>query len=321
MLFLIKFTQQTVKKEGNYMEEVILRAKDGYKLCLHIFEAEDKDNVKGYVQIIHGMEEHQGRYEGFARILNKAGYTVISSDMRGHGKNAPLPGFFKEKEGYKYLLSDQKRITRYIRKRFKTGRVIIFAHSMGTIIARNLMQSQSWDYEKVVLSGYPCSPGRPVLNFGIMLTCIISKIKGAKYYSKFIEDISVGSFSKKLNIPEADVNSWISRNKENVDAYIKDPYCGHGFKVSAFNDLFHLVKNMSDIWRYKNVNKELPVLAIRGEEDVSTGLAKGSRASIKVLRKAGFKNTRQIVYRKMRHEILNETGKKIVYRDIIKFLG
>ena len=106
------------------MKKIILKAKDGYKLNLHVFEAPDKDNVKGYVQIIHGMEEHQGRYEAFARVLNNAGYTVVSSDMRRHGKGAPELGFFKEKDGYKYLLSDQKRITCYIRKRFKTSKVI-----------------------------------------------------------------------------------------------------------------------------------------------------------------------------------------------------
>ena len=38
---------------------------------------------------------------------------------------------------------------------------------------------------------------------------------------------------------------------------------------------------MEEIWRYKNVNQELPVLALRGEEDVSTGLEKGSNKSIK----------------------------------------
>lgn len=302
------------------MKKIILKAKDNYKLNLHIFETDNAGGAKGYIQVIHGMEEHQGRYEGFANLLNKAGYTVITSDMRGHGSNAPELGFFSEKDGYKYLLSDQKRITKYIRRRFKTGKVIIFAHSMGTIIARNLMQSQSWDYEKVILSGFPCSPGRILLDFGIILTEIICKVKGAKYYSEFIQNISVGSFNKKITNPDTSLD-WISINKENINTYVKDPYCGHGFKVSAFNDLFHLSKNMSEIWRYKNINKELPVLALRGEEDVSTGLGKGSKASIKILELAGFVNIKQIVYNNMRHEILNETGKENVYRDIIRFLG
>lgn len=302
------------------MKKIILKAKDGYKLNLHVFEAPDKDNVKGYVQIIHGMEEHQGRYEAFARVLNNAGYTVVSSDMRGHGKGAPELGFFKEKDGYKYILSDQKRITCFIRKRFKTSKVIIFAHSMGTIIARNLMQSQSWNYEKVVLSGYPCSHSIALMDFGIALTSITSKVKGARYFSKFVQNISTGSFNKGMENQETGLE-WISADKENIQAYINDPYCGHGFKVSAYNDLFHLTKNMAETWRYKNVNKELPVLALRGDGDVCTGYGKGSQKSINILKSAGFNNIKQIVYKDMRHEILNEAEKEKVYRDVVEFLG
>ena len=302
------------------MKKIILKAKDGYRLNLHIFETEERNTAKGYIQVIHGMEEHQERYEDFIHVLNKAGYTVISSDMRGHGKGAPELGFFKEKDGYKYLLSDQKRITNYIMKRFKTSKVIIFAHSMGTIIARNLMQSQSWNYGKVILSGYPCSPGIAALSAGLVLTGIISKVKGVRYYSEFIEDISVGSFNKGIENPQTGFD-WLSVNKDNIQAYINDPYCGHGFKVSAFNDLFHLSKNMAETWRYKNVNKELPVLAIRGAEDASTGLDKGSQASIKILKSAGFRNIREIIYQNMRHEILNEAKKEKLYRDVVEFLG
>ena len=298
------------------MEEVFVKAKDNYKLCLHIFAV---SNPKGYIQIIHGMEEHQERYEGFISILNEAGYTVVSSDMRGHGKRAPILGFFKEKDGYKYLLSDQKRITEYIKRRFQTEKVIVFAHSMGTIITRNLLQTQSGNYEKVILSGYPCSPGRFVLLFGIVLTDVIARIKGPAYYSAFVQDISVGSFNKVIPHPGTPVD-WISKNEENIAAYVNDSYCGHGFKVSAFNDLFHLSKNMTEVKRYKNINKKLPILAIRGEEDPSTGFEKGSRASIKILKSAGFHHIKQINYPDMRHEILNEKGREKVYQDVVEFL-
>lgn len=53
---------------------------------------------------------------------------------------------------------------------------------------------------------------------------------------------------------------------------------------------------------------------------MSTGLEKGSQASIKTLESAGFANITQIVYHNMRHEILNETDKEKVYNDIIRFL-
>ena len=40
------------------MKEVFLKTTDGYDLCLHLFPI---NNPKGYIQLIHGMEEHQER--------------------------------------------------------------------------------------------------------------------------------------------------------------------------------------------------------------------------------------------------------------------
>ncbi len=82
------------------MENVILKAKDGTDLALSVYEV---PNAKGVVQVIHGMMEHRGRYERLALELNKIGYTVVTSDLRGHGKTAEVLGFFKEKDGHNEL--------------------------------------------------------------------------------------------------------------------------------------------------------------------------------------------------------------------------
>ena len=92
------------------MENIVLKAFDGYALSLAVFE-------------------HKERYEAFAEQLWQVGFTVVTSDMRGHGEHAPKLGFFKEKDGDRYLLSDQVQITAYIRERFQTEKVMIFAHS------------------------------------------------------------------------------------------------------------------------------------------------------------------------------------------------
>lgn len=297
------------------MKEVMLKAKDGYKLCLHIFEV---TNPRGYVQIIHGMEEHQERYEPLAEYLNEAGYTVVSSDMRGHGKTAPLLGYFGEEKGCYHLLNDQMRITAYIRHRFAVDRVIVFAHSMGTILARNLLQTQSRCYEKVILSGYPCH--HPAIGFGILLTEILKKWKGGAYDSELLQKLTVGSFNNKIPNHKTELD-WLSVNEENVRAFRDDPYCGHGFRVAAWNDLFRLTRNMERVSRYKNVQNSLPILALRGEEDPCTRGAEGSAASLLVLQKAGFTHIKSISYPGMRHEILNEKNSGKVYEDIGRFLA
>ena len=136
------------------MEQKTLRAEDGYKLDLHIFETE---NARGCVQIIHGMEEHKERYDAFAQELQKAGFTVVSSDMRGHGVGAPELGFFKEKDGYKLLLSDQKRITDYIRERFGFLRIPWEQLSPATCCRRRVqsMSASCFPVIRIILARLP----------------------------------------------------------------------------------------------------------------------------------------------------------------------
>lgn len=297
------------------METVIIKAQDGYRLRLHIFAIE---NPKGYVQVIHGMEEHQERYHPLAERLNAAGYTVISSDLRGHGKTAPVLGYFGEERGWYLLLKDQMRITSYIRYRFHTEQVILFAHSMGTIIARNLLQSQSASYQKVILSGYPCA--NAAAGFGIFLTDVIKRCKGGDYYSKLVQTLAIGAFNRKIPNHKTE-SDWISFNEDNVNAFQKDPYCGQGFRIGGFQDLFRLLQRMANTKAYRNVQSDLPILAIRGAEDPCTGGDKGSMESLLLLRRAGFTHITEISYPNMRHEILNERDNEQVFTDLLEFLG
>lgn len=49
------------------------------------------DQPRGIVQIIHGMVEHMGRYDHFARFLNTRGFAVCGEDHMGHGGVCPGP--------------------------------------------------------------------------------------------------------------------------------------------------------------------------------------------------------------------------------------
>ncbi|HBA37261.1 MAG TPA: hypothetical protein DCY94_00930 [Firmicutes bacterium] len=295
------------------MESIFIDAEDGYKLDVHIFEIE---NPRAVVQVIHGMEEHQGRYEKFAHFLNENGFTVVTSDMRGHGSNAKDLGFFKDKDGYKELIEDQKIITKYIKTRYQNISTYIFAHSMGAIITRVLLQDSSQNYDKVILSGYPNYQAGAYA--GILVANAIKLIKGPKYKSSLLTKLSIGQFNRTLKSPETDLD-WISYSKENIESYSKDPICGKGFTCEAYADLFRLNILMHSKRRYKNVNSKLKLLLICGQDDPCTGGAKGQSDSKSILKCVGFDKIATVTYPNMRHEILNEDDKKEVYRDILNF--
>lgn len=295
------------------MKKYKLTANDKYSLSVHTF---DINNPKAVVLIIHGMEEHQERYEKFADFLNQQGFSVVSSDLRGHGINAPYLGFFKEKDGYKALISDQIKIRKFIARKYPNTPVYLFAHSMGTIISRVLLQTHSLYFEKVILSGYPNFQAGAY--FGLVCSIIIQTFKGAKYKSKFLQNLTVGAFNRAIQQPKTDVD-WICHNEETVKAYIEDPFCGIGFTCSAFGDLYHLVIKMHHSKDYSQVNKKMPILLLSGNDDPCVGKDKGANDSYRVLSEAGFEQISKITYNNMRHEILNETDSQKVCSDIAEF--
>lgn len=295
------------------MEAYKLRTRDGYSLSVHTFDAASPNAV---VQIIHGMEEHQERYEPFIHFLTQNGYTVVSSDLRGHGYGATDLGHFKSKNGYLELIADQVRIRRFIQKKYPDLPVYLFAHSMGTIIARMLLQRYSQRYEKVVLCGYPNY--RPQVLVGLFCASVIKVVKGPKYKSDFLEYTSIGIFNRSVSNPQSYVD-WISSSPNTVRSFIDDPYCGVGFSCSAFSDLYHLLLIMRKWWNYTEVHKDMPILMIRGTEDPCVGGDKGAWKSFLTLSLAGFLNITRIDYPEMRHELLNEINKHKVYEDILDF--
>ena len=295
-------------------QETTLPAKDGYQLALRIYEAE---KPKAVVKCIHGMEEYQDRYQPFAEYLQKAGYTVVTADLRGHGKTAPVLSHIADREGHLRLLEDEETILDEIHIRWDGVPVILFAHSMGTIIARAVLQKRSRSFCKVVLSGYP-NPNSAA-GAGLLLTGMLSSIRGAKGYSRLVDGMVLGPFSKA--VPNAKTpEDWLSVNPDNVERYREDPLCGARFTLGSYSALFSLIRMMGEAARYEEVQTELPILLISGRDDPCTGGDKGRADSEAVLRKAGFLQLETITLDGMRHEILNETGRETVFARILEFM-
>lgn len=294
--------------------ELTLLTKDKYELSFLLYEAK---TAKASVLMIHGMEEHKERYDEFANYLSERGYNVLVADLRGHGKNAPLLSHIADKDGDKLIVEDQRELTNFLKEKYPNLPVIIFAHSMGTIITRNLMQEDSKNYHKVVMSGY-VNPN-PASGVGLALTKFIKLFKKAKGHSKMIDGLAVGQFAKAVKNRKTNLD-WLSYDENNVKKYIEDPLCGVPFTLGSYVTLFSLMKKMGKPKLHKDVNETMPILLIGGKDDPCTGYEKGRKASLTNLNKAGYRNISVITLDNMRHEILNETKKDLVMKEIYNFL-
>ena len=65
------------------MEEFYLQSNGGGKLHCAVWRT--NQTPRAVVQLVHGIAEHIGRYDHFARYLAENGFIVAAEDHMGHG--------------------------------------------------------------------------------------------------------------------------------------------------------------------------------------------------------------------------------------------
>lgn len=279
-----------------------------------------KAEVIGAVEIVHGMMEHRRRYDYLAQCLCEAGFAVITYDQRGHGETASSKeelGYFAQERGWKLLIDDCRDINELMRKEFPGVPLILLGHSMGTLVARSFLKRYDAEIDALILSGAPNY--NPMASLGKKLAGLIGKIRGSHYRSKLLRSMVLGPFNRQISSPRTDCD-WLSKNPDNVDEYIKDPFCHFNFTASAYEDLMFGIMDMADLLRWNLRNPDLPILFVAGEEDPCTGKDKGLDDSVHRLHEAGYHNVERIVYSGLRHELFHEKEKDSIIRDLIRWM-
>lgn len=276
-----------------------------------------ESDIKGVIQIVHGMAEYTDRYLDAAHYFCDNGFAVIMHDQAGHGKSVKTDddnGYFCEKDGYKMLVEDVYEVTKLARSNFSGKKVILWGHSMGSFISRSYIAKYPDAVDAAVICG--TAGKNPAAGAGILLANIVGKVKGEKYRSPFINNIAFGAYNKRFNGSTG--FEWLSVNEENVSVYMDDPKCGFVFTVSGFRDLFNVLKSVStDEW-YNSVSKKLPIYLIAGADDPVGNYGKGVNEVYTKLKETGH-NVSIKIYPGLRHEIHNENTGNLVYNDILAF--
>ena len=275
---------------------------------------------RAMVQISHGMCEYFERYTPFANFLAQNGFLVFGHDHLGHGNSAKSPdelGFTAKGGGAEYLIEDVHRLSLYMKEQYPNLPLVLFGHSMGSFIAREVLCR----YGKTYTASIICGTGGPETPaaMGKMLASILMAFQGEHHRSRLLKKISFMGYNKKFG-KGCDKNAWLTRDEEIVKRYNADPFCTYVFTLRAYHDLFSLVATVSDkAWAYRLI-REMPLLLISGEDDPVGGFGKGVRTVEKCLQQAQLKDLTTVLYPNMRHEILNELEKETVWKDILAWL-
>lgn len=276
---------------------------------------------KAVLQIVHGMQEHIERYDAFAQYLNAQDICVIGNDHLGHGQSVLSEkeyGYFGEGDIATVVVRDVHRLKKIVQEQNPGVPFFLMGHSMGSFIARNYIARYGTGIQGAIIMGTGSQPGF-VLGFGKGLTGLIGLCKGRYYKSRFIGNMAMGGYLKRIPHPET-ASDWLSVNKENVQAFIENPLDGKPFSVNGFRTLFEFISRCQSSAYIRQVPKNLPLFFVAGEEDPVGNYGKGVKQAYESYRKAGIQDMTIKLYKGMRHEILNEDDREEVYRDLLGWL-
>lgn len=301
------------------MENFNFKTKKGVDIKAYKWAATGE--IKAIVQISHGMNEHIGRYDEFAKFLAGKGYLLYGNDHLGHGgsllKGKGL-GYISDEDGFLDMVEEMKDLTDIIKENHKDLKLFIFSHSMGSFLAQRYLEIYGEEINGLILSGTNGQPPK-VLNMGIILSKLIMKVKGRDYKSKMIDSLSFGSYNKTFQ-PNRTEFDWLSRDENEVDKYVEDPLCGNLFPVSFFHDLYIGMKSIHEEYNLEKTPKDLPIFILGGSEDPVSGYGKGIINLKNIYKRLGIKDVEHKLYDGGRHEMLNEINKLEVMIDVLNWL-
>jgi len=295
-------------------DEFKLTTPDGLEVHVYEWLPDDPSRIKAVIQIAHGMAEHAGRYRDFAKFLTENGFAVYANDHRGHGKTAgdlDKVGFLAPSNGWGKLVSDFRQLSLHIKEKFNDKPLYVFGHSMGSFLVRQYILDPQVKIHGAIISGTGDDPGA-LGQIGVLLTRIMKLFYSAKSPSPFMDKLSFGAFNKPFS-PNRTKFDWLSRDNEQVDKYVADPYCGEVFSIGFFSDMLNGLLFVSNQKNIDTTPNDLPLLIFSGHDDPVGDNGKGVTAVYNRYKKAGVKNLSIKLFTGGRHEMLNEINKSEVY--------
>ncbi len=297
-------------------EQKTLQAPDGTRLAWRLWQP-GEGQARAIMQICHGMAEHGGRYDHFARRLAEAGLAVAAADMRGHGLTEGYRGHLADRDGWRLAVDDAALLAGELKLEFPSLPLFLFGHSMGSFIVQDALTTHAGRWQAAILSA---TSGKPpaIAGLGRLLARLERLRVGRRGVSALMRRMSFDDFNRAFRPNRTDFD-WLSRDAAAVDAYIADPLCGFDCTVQLWIDMLDALGGLSHPDRLSALADDLPVLLIAGSRDPVSAGGRGTRVLADAYRKAGLDDVTVKIYDDGRHELLNETNRQEVMEDIVRW--
>jgi acylglycerol lipase len=221
--------------------ELKWKSKDGLDLFGRAWEPGER-KPKAVICHVHGLGEHSGRYVHVAQAFTKAGYAMLSFDLRGHGRSGGLRGHISSIDDY---MLDIDSLFEQALARYPGLPMFLYGHSIGAVQVLSYCLRRKPDLKGVIATG-------PSLHTAVEYQKI-----------KVIMAKALGALFPTVTIPSGLKPSDLSRDQAVVQAYINDPLvhdrASLGFGKSMLEANRWVLDHAAEF--------SLPLLLIHGKED------------------------------------------------------
>eukprot|EP01018_Ginkgo_biloba_P005214 Gb_05140 [translate_table: standard] len=251
-------------------------------------------NVKAIVILLHGLNEHSGRYIHFARRLNSHGYKVYGMDWVGHGGSDGLHGYVPSLD---QVVADTKAFLEKVKLENSGVPCFLFGHSTGGAII--LKAAFDPDVEGMVE--------------GIILTSPALRVRPAHPIFGAIAPI-FSLILPKYQFSAADRKGVaVSRDPEALVAKYSDPLVyTRPIRIRTGSEILRISSYLR-----RNMKKvTVPFLVLHGTADTVTD----PDASRDLYNQAASEHKAIKLYEGFLHDLLFEPEQDDVARDIIDWM-
>lgn len=207
----------------------------------------DDQAPRAVVSLVHGLGEHSGRYTRVAEAFTRAGYALVTSDMRGHGRSEGRRG---HAPAFDALESDLAGLLRHARTHYPDCPQFLYGHSVGGGLVLHY-----------ALRHRPSLAG--VMTTSPFLRPAFTPPRTTRFLLKWMRHIAPGlTVAVGLDIRD------LSRDPDVVQAYEQDPLVHDRASLRLGYDLLQ-----KGAWSLAHAAEfKLPLLLLHGTEDRITSM-------------------------------------------------
>ena len=134
----------------------------------------------------------------------------------------------------------------------------------------------------------------------------------------FLQEYTSSRFNRKF--AEEGRLAWICSDSDVRQDMLSNPLTNFPLTANMMHNVLKMMVRTHSLRGWNVLNPNLPVAFLSGADDAAMGGEKKLHEAAKMMARVGYNNVSAAIFSEMRHEILNEVDKEIVWNDILDFI-